>query len=38
MPALLGAVELSEALALADNDINENWERYKDRFLGRIKT
>jgi hypothetical protein len=35
---LIGAVELSEALTFADKDINENWERYKDRFLGSIKT
>jgi len=35
---LIGMVELSEALTFADKDINENWERYKDRFLGRIKT
>jgi len=34
---LIGAVELSEALTFADNDINENWKRYKDRFLGRMK-
>jgi hypothetical protein len=35
---LIGTVELSEALTFADKDINENWERYKDRFLRRIKT
>jgi len=35
---LIGMVDLSEALTFADKDINENWERYKDRFLGRIKT
>lgn len=33
---LIGAVELNEALTFADKDINENWERYKDRFLRRI--
>jgi hypothetical protein len=26
-----------EALTLADIDINENWERYKERYLRRIK-
>lgn len=34
---LIGASELNEALTFADKDINENWERYKDRFLRRIK-
>lgn len=33
---LIGASELNEALTFADKDINENWERYKDRFLRRI--
>ena len=33
----LGEVDLNEALTLADKDINENWERYKDRYFGRIK-
>ena len=33
----MGVVDLNEALTLADRDINENWERYKDRYLGRIK-
>lgn len=30
----MGVVDLNEALTLADRDINENWERYKDRYLG----
>lgn len=34
----MGVVDLNEALTLADNDINENWERYKERYLRRIKT
>jgi hypothetical protein len=34
---LMGIVDLNEALTLADRDINENWERYKDRYLRRIK-
>ena len=33
----MGAVELSEALTLADRDINENWERYKERYFRRLK-
>jgi len=34
----LGEVDLNELLTLADKDINENWERYKDRYFRRIKT
>ena len=34
----LGIVDLNNALTLADIDINENWERYKERYLGRIKS
>jgi hypothetical protein len=26
-----------EALAMADMDINENWERYKERYLRRMR-
>lgn len=33
----LGVVDLNEALTLADIDINRNWERYKERYLRRIK-
>jgi hypothetical protein len=33
----LGAADLNEALTSADIDINENWERYKERYLRRIK-
>jgi hypothetical protein len=33
----MGAVELGEALTLADRDINENWERYKERYFRRLK-
>jgi hypothetical protein len=33
----MGAVEFSEALTLADRDINENWERYKERYFRRLK-
>lgn len=33
----MGLTDLNEALTLADKDINENWERYKDRYLRRIK-
>ena len=35
---LLGKVDLNEALSLADKDISENWERYRDRYLRRLKT
>jgi len=35
---LIGVSELNEALTFADKDVNENWERYKDRFFRRIKT
>ena len=34
---VLGIADLNEALTLADIDINENWERYKERYLRRIK-
>ncbi len=34
----MGVTDLNEALTLADKDINENWERYKDRHFRRIKT
>ncbi|MDI6754578.1 MAG: hypothetical protein QME78_09325 [Thermodesulfobacteriota bacterium] len=33
----MGLTSLNEALALADMDINENWERYKERYLRRLK-
>lgn len=33
----MGLTDLNEALTLADKDINENWERYKERYLRRIK-
>lgn len=33
----LGAPSFNEALTLADIDINENWERYKQRYFRRIK-
>lgn len=33
----MGVVELSEALTLADKDVNENWERYKERYFRRLK-
>ena len=34
----LGIVDLNNALTLADTDIKENWERYKKRYLRRIKS
>ena len=34
----LGIVDLNNALTLADIDINENWERYSERYLSRIKS
>ncbi len=33
----LGEADFNEVLTLADLDINENWERYKERYLRRIK-
>ncbi|MBI5410137.1 MAG: hypothetical protein HZA14_12295 [Nitrospirae bacterium] len=33
---LLGSIGLSEALILADRDINENWEWYQERYLRRM--
>ncbi len=33
----IGVVDLNEALTLADKDINENWERYKERYFRRMK-
>jgi len=33
----MGVINLNEALALADMDINENWERYKERYFRRLK-
>jgi hypothetical protein len=29
--------DLNEALTLGDVDINEKWERYKERYFRRIK-
>lgn len=34
---LLGNTDLNETLTFADKDINENWERYKSRYVRRIK-
>ncbi len=33
----LGEADFNEVLTLADIDINENWERYKERYIRRIK-
>ena len=33
----IGIADFNEALTLADTDINENWERYKERYFRRIK-
>ena len=33
----IGIADLNEALIMADRDINENWERYKERYLRRVK-
>ena len=35
---VIGVADLNEALTLSDSDINENWERYKNRYLRRMKT
>ncbi len=35
---VIGVADLNEALTLSDRDINENWERYKNRYLRRMKT
>jgi len=32
---LLGVSDLREAAAIADADIRSNWQRYKQRFLGK---
>jgi len=29
---------IKNVLPITDRDINENWERYKERYLRRIKT
>ncbi|MCL4479595.1 MAG: hypothetical protein M1381_10965 [Deltaproteobacteria bacterium] len=34
----IGGADLNEVMNIADKDINENWEKYKDRYLRRIKT
>ena len=34
---LIGAADFNEALLMADSDINENWERYKERYFRRMK-
>ncbi len=34
---LMGNADYNELLTEADKDINENWERYKEMFLRRIK-
>lgn len=33
----IGVTDLNEALTLADKDINENWEGYKERYFRRMK-
>ena len=33
----IGVTSLNEALVMADMDINENWERYKERYFRRLK-
>jgi len=33
----MGLSSLNEALAMADMDINQNWERYKERYFRRLK-
>ena len=33
----MGIGDLNEALTLADKDISENWERYKERYSRRLK-
>lgn len=33
----IGEADFEEALTLADRDINENWERYKERYFRRLK-
>ena len=35
---LIGSLDLNEALTLADKDIQENWTRYREHFLRRLKT
>jgi hypothetical protein len=35
---LIGAMDFNEALTMADKDISENWERYRERFLRRFKS
>ena len=34
----MGEANLNEVMNIADKDINENWEKYKNRYLRRIKT
>ncbi len=34
---LMGTSDFNEALVFADKDILENWERYKERYLRRLK-
>jgi len=33
----MGVTSLNEALALADMDVNENWERYEERYFRSLK-
>jgi hypothetical protein len=33
----MGVASLNEALVMADMDINQNWERYKERYFRRLK-
>jgi hypothetical protein len=35
---LLGIGDLNEALTLADKDSGENWEKYNDRYLRRLRS
>lgn len=33
----IGVTSLNETLVMVDMDINENWERYKERYFRRLK-
>ncbi|MBI5632126.1 MAG: hypothetical protein HZA15_01435 [Nitrospirae bacterium] len=35
---LIGEADFNEALSMADKDIQENWEKYRQRYLRRLKS
>lgn len=34
---LIGALDLNDALTLADKDVQENWVRYREQYMRRLR-